>query len=338
MDRRTFIRVSALSAAGLWLPVKDGKTAPSEEGASAEPRDDVKPSSWLTPNDKFYVQDITAGERPDVDIAKWKLIVNGLVKKPKLLKYSDILEAPSVMTERTLSCIGDPVGGEQIGNAVWKGVRVSTLLEAPQVREQASRVVFKCADGYHTGVPIEDALHEDAVLAYEMNGEPLPQAHGFPLRFLNPGKYGQKCPKWIINMELVAKEYLGYWEGRGWDDTAAVRMATRINIPEAGDALPSGTYRISGSAYDGGNHGGIAHVEVSTDGGDTWDNASIWGSGSVRSWYLWEYEWTVPGGERTAKILARSIGADREVQTSKPEDGHPRGASGYHTLEVDISA
>jgi hypothetical protein len=181
-------------------------------------------------------------------------------------------------------------------------------------------------------------LHEDAVLAYEMNGEPLPQAHGFPLRFLNPGKYGQKCPKWIINMELVAKEYLGYWEGRGWDDTAAVRMATRINIPEAGDALPSGTYRISGSAYDGGNHGGIAHVEVSTDGGDTWDNASIWGSGSVRSWYLWEYEWTVPGGERTAKILARSIGADREVQTSKPEDGHPRGASGYHTLEVDISA
>ena len=77
---------------------------------------------------------------------------------------------------------------------------------------------------------------------------------------------------------------------------------------------------------------------MSTDGGDTWDNASIWGSGSVRSWYLWEYEWTVPGGERTAKILARSIGADREVQTSKPEDGHPRGASGYHTLEVDISA
>lgn len=338
MDRRTFIRVSALSAAGIWLPVKDGKTAPSEERAAVKTRDGVVPSTWVTPNDRFYVQDITAGERPEIDASKWKLIVNGLVKRPKLFKYEDILAAPAVTTERTLACIGDPVGGEQIGNAVWKGVRIGTLLEEPQVRDVATRVVFKCSDGYNTSIPLEDALHEDAVLAYEMNGEPLPRAHGYPLRFLNPGKYGQKCPKWIINMELVTKERLGYWESRGWDDTAAIRMATRINMPEAGDSLPSGTYRVSGSAFDGGNHGGIARVEVSADGGQTWSDANIWASGSTRSWYLWEYEWTVPTDQRSAKVLARSVGADGEVQTAKPEDGHPRGASGYHTIEIDISS
>ncbi len=341
MDRRTFLRVSAISAAGIWLPVKDGKgdtdggQAPQ---ADVQVREGVKPSSWITPNDEFYVQDITEGEHPSVDVAKWQLIVNGLVKKPKLMRFDDILAMPPVMTERTLACIGDPVGGEQISNAMWKGIRVSDLLADTQMRDVAKRVVFKSADGYTTGIPVADALHEDAVLAYEMNGEPLPRAHGFPLRFLNPGKYGQKCPKWIIGVELVAREYLGYWETKGWDDTAAVRMATRINQPEAGDALPAGAYRISGSAFDGGNHGGIERVEVSTDGGETWKDANIWASGHIRSWYLWEYEWAVPEGAQTAKVLARSVGADGDVQTSRPEDGKPRGATGYHTLEVDISA
>ena len=242
MDRRTFLRVSAVSAAGIWLPVKDGK-GEAREAQAADANvlinTAAKPSSWITPNDEFYVQDITAGEHPHVDVEKWKLIVNGLVRKAKLVTFDDVLALPAVTTERTLACIGDPVGGEQIGNAVWKGIRVSDLLADTQPRDAATRVVFKSSDGYTTGIPIADALHEDAVLAYEMNGEPLPRAHGYPLRFLNPGKYGQKCPKWIIGVELVAREYLGYWESKGWDDTAAVRMATRINQPAAGDALPA---------------------------------------------------------------------------------------------------
>ena len=105
MDRRTFLRVSAISAAGIWLPVKDGKgdtdggQAPQ---ADVQVREGVKPSSWITPNDEFYVQDITEGEHPSVDVAKWKLIVNGLVKKPKLMRFDDILAMPPVMT--VISC------------------------------------------------------------------------------------------------------------------------------------------------------------------------------------------------------------------------------------------
>jgi DMSO/TMAO reductase YedYZ molybdopterin-dependent catalytic subunit len=338
MNRRSFLHISAVSVAGALLPVAAGKADEPSPDKTPRVRADATPNTWVTANEDFYVQDITAGNPPALDAASWKLIVNGLVEKPRILRYGDLMAMASrrVTEHRTLSCIGDPLGGNQIGNAEWTGVPLRAVLEEAGLREGATRAVFRCADGYHTAIPLRDAMRPDCLLAYGMNGGPLPAAHGFPLRLLNPGKYGQKCPKWIINVELVAREHLGYWETRGWSDVAAVKTATRVHAPGRGAELPPGVYRISGSAFDGGNGGGIARVEVSTDGGKTWDNAEIWASGTPLTWSLWVYEWSVPRGLRHAKILARAVDRRGNLQPSKHEDPYPSGAGGYHTVEVDI--
>jgi len=335
IDRRTFIRISALSAAGAFLPLAPVR---SEENPKSWVRKNVSPSSWVTPIEEFYVQDITGGNPPKLDANNWRLIVNGLVQKPKILRLPDILgkESLAVTTYRTLSCIGDPIGGKQISNAEWTGIPLRVFLEEAGVRPEATRVVFRCADLYHTAIPIADAMNPKTLLVFKMNGEPLPAQHGYPVRLLNPGKYGQKCPKWINNIELIAKEYAGYWETRGWSDVAAVRTATRVHVPTKGARLPAGTYVISGSAFDGGNGGGIARVEVSTDGGKTWNEAEIWSSLDPLTWSLWQYTWTVPPGVKSARIVARAIDKRGNVQSAKYEDPYPAGASGYHTVEVEI--
>jgi DMSO/TMAO reductase YedYZ molybdopterin-dependent catalytic subunit len=335
IDRRTFIKLSALSAAGTFLPLAPLR---SENNPKTWVRKNASPSSWVTPTKEFYVQDITSGNPPKLEPDKWRLILNGLVQKSKILRLPNIMEKESlaVTTHRTLSCIGDPIGGEQISNAEWTGIPLRVFLEEAGVRPEATRVVFRCADLYHTAIPIADAMNPKTLLAFKMNGETLPVEHGYPIRLLNPGKYGQKCPKWINNIELIAKQYDGYWETRGWSDVAAVRTATRVHVPTKGARLPEGTYTISGSAFDGGNDGGIARVQVSTDGGKTWNDAEIWSSADPLTWSLWQYTWKVPNGTKSAKILARAVNSKGTVQSSKYEDPYPAGASGYHSVEVEI--
>ncbi|MBM3213300.1 hypothetical protein FJZ36_00065 [Candidatus Poribacteria bacterium] len=340
MNRRTFLKVSAVSAAGVLLPVFGDSADAATRSPDQWARAGVEPSRWVTPTREFYVQDITSGNPPALDASKWRMIINGLVQKPKIVRLPDLLAKASESTtvHRTLSCIGDPIGGNQIGNAEWTGIPLRVLLKEAGIREQATRAVFRCADLYHTAIPIEDAMHPRAILAFKMNGEDLPREHGYPVRLLNPGKYGQKCPKWINNIEIVAKEYHGYWETRGWSDVAAVKTATRVHVPTKDATLPAGSYRISGSAFDGGSMGGIQRVEVSTDGGSTWHAAEIWASADPLTWSLWQYEWTIPQGAKKTKVLARAIGKDGTVQREKYEDPYPAGAGGYHTVEVKIGS
>ncbi|GIX08113.1 MAG: hypothetical protein KatS3mg115_2516 [Candidatus Poribacteria bacterium] len=350
MDRRTFLRISAISLAGTVIRVPGLRVKAQEPNADGfDPggpppqitRDGVTPSSWITPNDQFYVQDITGGNPPRIDRDQWKLIMSGLARKPQLVTFADLMELAQeheVTLYRTLSCIGDPIGGNQIGNAEWTGIPLRVLIERAQPREMVTKIVFRCQDGYHTAIPLEDALDPNTVLVYKMNGVDLPPEHGYPVRLLNPGKYGQKCPKWIINMEFVAKDYLGYWETRGWSDEAAVRMATRIHQPQPDQRLPVGRYVISGSAFDGGNGSGIARVEVSTDGGKTWNEATIWAPGTGLTWSLWMYEWEVAQPQQRVRIVARSVNRRGEVQSATAADPFPAGAEGYHTVEVEVLA
>lgn len=335
IDRRTFLRISALSAAGTLLPFAPAR---SDDRPKTRVNEQASPSSWVTPTQDFFVQDITSGNPPKLEPDKWRLILNGLVTKSMILRLPNILDkaSVSVTTYRTLSCIGDPIGGDQISNAEWTGVPLRVFLEEAGIRPEATRVVFRCADLYHTAIPIADALDPKTILAFKMNGETLPVEHGYPVRLLNPGKYGQKCPKWINNIELIAKQYDGYWETRGWSDVASVRTATRVRVPSKGARLPEGTYVISGSAFDGGNGGGIARVEVSADGGKTWNDADIWASGDPLTWSLWQYAWTVTDGAKAARIVARAIDRKGSIQSSKYEDPYPAGASGYHSVEVEI--
>ena len=337
MNRRKFIQVAAVSVGGLMLPLR------SLHAQNDIPKEILKPASMITPNDKFYVLQI--GEVPTLKAEHWRMGITGLVEKPIMLNYDDITGMESVTAMRTLKCIGDPIGEEQMSNAMWTGVPLRNVLDKAGVKAEAKVVVFRCADTYHTAVPIDRALREEVLLAYKMNGEPLPAKHGFPVRLLNPGHYGTKNPKWIMNITL-AQSHVGYWEKEGWDPIARVKLATLIGTPSTDETIQAGgTYTISGAAFDSGNHGGIERVEVSIDDGmttsvddvNTWEATDMWGSDSPLAWYLWKYQWKVPDNPGEVEISARAIANDGLTQKEAGFDADPAGAVGYHFVRAEIA-
>ena len=329
MKRRTFIKLSAISAAGMVLPLQ------LEAEAPAKPL--LKPSTLITPNADFYILQI--GNPVALDAATWRMAITGLIEKrtpPLRLGLADITAMESVTAMRTLKCIGDPIGIDQMSNANWKGVRLRDLLEKVVPKPEAKVVVFRCADGYHTAIPLEDAMREETLLAYEMNGVPLPTEHGFPIRLLNPGHYGTKNPKWIVNIQLAA-EHESYWEKRGWDPIANVKLATLIGTPNEGEKIAGGkVYTVSGAAFDAGNHGGIKKVEVSVDYGQTWEEAKIWAKDTLLSWVLWKWDWQVPEEENPVEIYARATANSGVTQDEIGIDAEPVGATGYHMIDAKI--
>ena len=337
MNRRKFIRVAAVSVGGLTLPLR---TLHPDDGI---PKEILKPASMITPKGKFYVLQID--KVPVLKAEHWRMGITGLVEKPIMLNYEDIMSMESVTTMRTLKCIGDPIGAEQMSNAMWTGVPLRNVLDKAGIKTDAKVVVFRCADGYHTAVPIDRALREEVLLVYKMNGESLPAQHGFPIRLLNPGHYGTKNPKWIMNITL-AQSHVGYWEEKGWDPVARVKLATLIGAPSNDETIQAGkTYTISGAAFDSGNHGGIERVEVSIDDGittsvddvSTWEAADIWGSDSPLAWYLWKYKWKVPDNPGEVEISARAIAKDGLTQKEAGFDADPAGAVGYHFVRAEIA-
>jgi len=326
MKRRRFIKLSAISAAGLVLPIQ------LEGQADAAPL--LKPGTFVTPNADFYVLQI--GDPAKLDVNTWRMAVIGLVEKQQVLRLADITAMESLTVTRTLKCIGDPIGTEQMSNAEWKGVRLRDLLEKVGSKPEAKVVVFRCADDYHTAIPLEDAMQAETILAYEMNGVPLPTGHGFPVRLLNPGHYGTKNPKWIINIQL-AEAHESYWEKRGWDPIANVKLATMIGTPSEGEKIPGGkVYTVSGAAFDAGNHGGIKKVEVSIDYGETWEEAEIWAKDTPLAWVLWKWEWQVPENAEPVEIYARATAHNGLTQDEIGIEADPVGATGYHIIDASI--
>ena len=327
MKRRRFIKLSAISAAGMVLPLQ-------LEG-QMEAMPSLKPSTLITPNADFYILQI--GDPAVLEAASWRMVITGLIEKPMPpLRLEDITAMESVTAMRTLKCIGDPIGTEQMSNANWKGIRLRDLLEKVGTRPEAKVVVFRCADGYHTAIPLEEAMEAETLLAYEMNGVPLPTEHGFPIRLLNPGNYGTKNPKWIVNIQLAA-EHESYWEKRGWDPIAQVKLATMIGTPNEGEEITGGkVYTVSGAAFDAGNHGGIKKVEVSIDYGQTWEEAEIWAKDSPLAWVLWKWDWQVPEKSEPVEIYARATARSGVTQDEIGIEVEPVGATGYHMIDAAI--
>lgn len=327
MKRRTFIKLSVISAAGMVLPL--------QLEAQADDVPVLKPRTLITPNGEFYILQIK--EPAVINAANWRLGISGLGEnRIAPLRLEDIKAMESVETMRTLKCIGDPIGTEQMGNAMWKGARLRDLLQKVGVKDEAKVVVFLCADGYHTAIPLEDAMHEETILAYEMNREPLPTDHGFPVRLLNPGHYGTKNPKWIVSIQL-AKEHESYWEKRGWDPVANVKLATVIGTPSAEEEIIAGsTYIVSGAAFDAGHHGGIKMVEVSIDYGETWEEAEIWAKDTPLAWVLWKWKWRVPEKKGPVEIYARATTNSGVTQDEIGIQVEPVEVLGYHTVDAKI--
>lgn len=170
----------------------------------------------ITPLEDFFVVDL--GIKPDIDIEEWRLEVVGLVDNALMLTYEDVLGFPSVTQVTNLQCV---MAGFE-GTGEWTGVPLKTILKEAGYSASTLSVIFYAADEYSSSIPLEVALREDTILAYKMNGVTLPEEHGYPLRLVIPGKLGYKWVKWIVKVELVDYEYEGYWESRGYSNTADV--------------------------------------------------------------------------------------------------------------------
>lgn len=295
----------------------------------------LKPLTLITPNEEFYILQIN--DPVEIDASNWVLAITGMIEnRIPPLNLDAIKAMESVETMRTLKCIGDPIGTEQMGNAMWKGVRLRDVLRKTGVKESVKVVVFICADGYHTAIPLADAMNEDTILAYEMNSEPLPTEHGFPLRLLNPGHYGTKNPKWIVNI-LLTSEHESYWEKRGWDPIANVKLATVIGTPSPDEEIIAGSIlTVSGAAFDAGHHGGIKKVEVSVDYGETWNESEIWAKDTPLAWVLWKWKWKVPNNKGPVEIYARATTYTGVTQDEIGINIEPVDTIGYHIVDAIV--
>jgi DMSO/TMAO reductase YedYZ molybdopterin-dependent catalytic subunit len=368
ISRREFITMAAAAAVGVavfifWarsfpfhskssMPTSSPKTPLPPTSANipagsifAEERLAPFVASEVTPNDKFYRID-TNLIVPSVDANTWRLNVRGLVRNgPLQFTYDELKTIPSTSEYATLECISNKIDGDLISTAYWKGVPLKTILEKAQVLPEAIYIVFRCSDGYDVGISLDRGLMDGTILAYEMNGVPLPTEHGFPVRAIVPGLYGMMNAKWITDIELVDTVYEGFWQRRGWANNARYQTHSKIVFP--GDALRNRfeelstnapTVRskspIAGVAFAGDR--GISKVEVSTDGGNTWQSASIKDPLSSNSWVLWALDW-IPQNKGKYNIVVRATDKAGNMQTAEIRDTFPNGATGYHSVEETVA-
>jgi hypothetical protein len=286
----------------------------------------------VTPNRDFYRID-TALITPRVSAADWTLKVFGLVDDEAVFTLDDLLALDSVKAPVTLQCVSNEVGGGLIGNAVWQGVPLVDLLDRVGIQAGAEQVVGRSVDGFTAGFPLDNALDgRTAIVAYAMNGEPLPVEHGFPARLVVAGLYGYvSATKWLSEIELTTWDgFDGYWVPRGWSKTGPVKTQSRIDRP-SGDVQP-GTVMIAGVAWATGR--GIRRVEVQVDDGP-WQPAELGAVASDETWTTWRLAWAASQGQHVLRV--RATDGTGETQTADERPPAPDGATGWHTRTVTVT-
>jgi DMSO/TMAO reductase YedYZ molybdopterin-dependent catalytic subunit len=285
----------------------------------------------ITPVSNFY--QVTKNFRdPIIDGAAWALQIDGLVNEKVRLSYADLIAMPATAELITLECVSNRVGGRLISTGRFEGPRLSELLARAQPTSAAHHLAFHAADGYLESLPLRD-LGREILVAHTLNGNPLPDEHGFPARLVIPGRYGIKGPKWLDRMSLVASAIDGYWEARGWDAAAIVRTMSRIDAPNDGARIKRGATEVAGVAFAGSR--GIASVEVSPDGGSNWAAASVDPPLSTFTWVEWRWPWSPRRtGLYTLKVRGRD--GNGRLQDAGPEDSFPAGAAGLHAIQVSV--
>ena len=299
---------------------------------------ELHPAPFLSPevtsNDQFYLVSKNLYADPTIASSSWRLTVDGQVDSPYTLSYQELLALPMQRQYESLMCISNEVGGQYMSNALWEGVPLVHLLQRAGLRARATKVVFHAADDYTDSIHLSKALEPTTLLAVRMNGAALPQEHGFPARMLVPGIYGMKHCKWVTRIEVANDDYQGYWQQRGWSDPAPVRMTSRIDTPLDGSTVAASRITfIAGVAFSG--EQGISEVDVSTDGGQTWQRATLKQPLSGLTWVLWELAWQPKVGN--VVLVVRAIDLEGNVQDPHEEPPLPDGASGYHSIAVNVT-
>jgi DMSO/TMAO reductase YedYZ molybdopterin-dependent catalytic subunit len=284
---------------------------------------------------------------PAVDPGTWRLEVGGAVERPLELSEADLRALPAVTRPVTLECAGNgrallaprplsqPWLTEAVGTGEWTGVPLCAVLERAGLRDDAVEVLFTGLDrgleggeeqAYERSLPVAEALGDDALLAYELNGAPLPPQHGFPLRLVIAGWYGMAHVKWLAAITALTEPFAGYQQAVGYrlydaDGEAGApvtRMLPRsLTIPPGMPdfmtrerLLDAGPCRLEGRAWSG--WGPVERVEVSTDGGATWDDAQLGEPLGERAWRGWSYDWDAVPGEHV--ICSRATDAAGNAQ------------------------
>jgi DMSO/TMAO reductase YedYZ molybdopterin-dependent catalytic subunit len=308
--------------------------------------------SFLTPNEKFYVRNHFP--MPTIDVNAWRLEVSGDGMSAHSWTYEQLLGKPSETKAVTLECAGNgrvllvpKVDGAQwqygaVGTAEWKGVSLASLLKTLKVPASIKDVILVGADSgepgkpsrpakpipYARSVPIDRALNGGIMLAYEMNGKPLPPAHGYPLRAIVPGWYGMASVKWLSRIVLSEAPYQGYFQSVDysfWQDVAGepsrvpiteLQIKSQIARPAMQEVVVAGApYRVFGAAWSG--DAAVTRVEVSTDGGKTFAPAELLGDAVPHAWRRWEYVWNVPSRGGRFELVSRATDHAGNVQPTE---------------------
>lgn len=293
---------------------------------------DIEP---ITPNDRFYVVTKNVID-PDVRPDLWSLTVDGHVDGPVSYSLADLMALPSIEQEQTLMCISNTVSGGLMSNAIWRGVPLANVIQAAGVRPGTVEVLCRSVDGYSDSFSIEKALEPTTLLAFEMNGVPLPRRHGYPVRLLVPGLFGEKSVKWITQVQLVPEEVDGFYEQQGWGPDFTIPTRSRFDGPDLRQPLPVGrSVRLHGTAFGGDR--GVARVEVTMDGGATWRPARLDYPGSRLSWALWSFDWR-PMQTGDFRLGVRATDLMGMVQTDRGRGVVPEGATGHHVVTAMVRA
>jgi DMSO/TMAO reductase YedYZ molybdopterin-dependent catalytic subunit len=330
--------------------LRDGRIVRGEDPVNLEMPFETL-DSFITPTESFYVR--THFPIPVIDRNGWWLHVEGEVERPFVINYEELLELESVTVPVTLECAGnnrnflDPkVKGVQwglgaVGTANWTGVPLSALLDRARVKESGCEVILEGADGgmladpksppgklhFARSIPLEKA-RADVLLAYKMNGIDLPPQHGFPVRAIVPGWYAMASVKWLKRIIVIDEPFNGYyqtidyayWKRRA--EVAELTPLTEMQIkaeiakPAQGETVPANsTVRVYGAAWT--SDGEITKVELSTDGGATWTQATLLDEAKPNAWRRWEFQWRTPSQPGKQILIARandSLGRTQPVE------------------------
>lgn len=308
--------------------------------------------SYLTPNHRFFVRS-HFGPPPQELVSEetWRLRVGGLVKQPREFRMEDLRHMEPVTVTAVLQCSGNgrayyrpKVPGVQwergaVGNARWTGVRLRDVLRLAGVKDQARHVQFQGADRpvmasvplFTRSIPLMKALHPDTILAYAMNGRPLPLLHGAPLRVITPGWMAESCIKWLTEIVVREDEAQGYFmqtayrvpitpvepgaPGSGTSrPVEAMVVKSLIAAPADGDRVERGQVLIQGVAWSG--EAEVVTVEVSIDEGKTWAPARLVGENQPYGWRQWQFVWQARTAG-TSTILCRATDSRGETQPQR---------------------
>ena len=292
----------------------------------------------ITPNELFYCVTKNVVD-PKVNVDLWHLEVGGLVQNRAAWRFQDLIGFKATRQETTLMCISNGLDAGLMSNAIWKGLPLRDLLEQAVPLSGAARVRLHGVDNYTDTIPLEKAMEPTTLLAYEMNGASLPHRHGYPLRVIVPGYFGEKHVKWLTRIEVTDASAKGFYEAQGWGPDFIVPTRSRIDVPDNWSSLSLGKltapFEVKGVAYGGDR--GISRVELSFDGGQGWSDAEIYYAGNPLAWSLWKAQW-MPAAAGDYTLVVRASDGEGDVQEWEEDRGPFSGTAGLHNISVRVTA